>query len=405
MEKMASQGLRVLAFASLEKPGVQSINFDDIQGLTLLGLQGMMDPPRTEVVNAIQACHMAGITVKMITGDHALTASAIGRQIGLCQDDCTTVLTGAELLRLSDIELIEQVEKVNVFARVAPEQKLRLVEALQARGHVVAMTGDGVNDAPALKQANIGVAMGITGTDVSKEAADMILTDDNFASIKAAIEEGRGVFDNLTKFIAWTLPTNLGEGLVLLAAIMTGATLPILPIQLLWINMVTAAFLGFALSLEPKEPGIMQRKPRNPKEPILSGTLLWRILLVSVIILAGAFGLFEYEQTRGASLAEARTVAVNVVIFVEIFYLFNARSLTRSSFQLGFFSNPWAVGGAILMALIQLLYTYAPFMNTIFASAPISLLLWLDVLAVGLIAFIVIEVEKWLRRMMSVSLN
>ena len=403
MEQMASQGLRVLAFASLEKPGAQSITFDDIQGLTLLGLQGMMDPPRPEVIDAIQVCQKAGIAVKMITGDHALTAAAIGRQIGLCQDDCAIVMTGAELARLSDSELIEQAEKVNVFARVAPEQKLRLVEALQTRGHVVAMTGDGVNDAPALKQSNIGVAMGITGTDVSKEAADMILTDDNFASIKAAIEEGRGVFDNLTKFIAWTLPTNLGEGLVLLAAIVSGATLPILPIQLLWINMVSASFLGIALSLEPKEPGIMQRNPRNPKAPILSGTLLWRIIMVSIIILAGAFGLFEYELTRGVSLAEARTVAVNVVIFVEIFYLFNARSLTRSPFQLGFFSNPWAVGGAILMSLIQLLFTYVPFMNTIFGSAPMSLVLWLDVLAVGLAAYVIVEIEKWLRRKSSVS--
>jgi Ca2+-transporting ATPase len=403
MEQMASQGLRILAFAYLEKPGAQSISFDDIHELTFLGLQGMIDPPRQEVISAIQACHKAGITVKMITGDHALTAAAIGRQIGLCQDDCAIVMTGSELAKLSDSELIEQAEKVNVFARIAPEQKLRLVEALQARGHVVAMTGDGVNDAPALKQANIGVAMGITGTDVSKEAADMILTDDNFASIEAAIEEGRGVFDNLTKFIAWTLPTNMGEGLVLLAAIVSGAMLPILPIQLLWINMVTAAFLGFAVSLEPKEPGLMQRPPRNPKAPILSGTLLWRIALVSVIILAGAFGLFEYELARGVSLEEARTVAVNVVIFVEIFYLFNGRSLTRSVFQLGFFSNPWAVGGAILMALIQLLFTYVPFMNTIFGSAPISLVLWLDVLAVGLIAYVVIEFEKWLRRKLSVT--
>lgn len=398
VEQMASKGLRVLAFARLEKPGAQSIGFDDMKNLTLLGLQGMMDPPRPEAIDAVRACQKAGITVKMITGDHALTAAAIGRQIGLCQDDCAAVMTGAELARLSDAELIEQAEKINVFARVAPEQKLRLVEALQTRGHVVAMTGDGVNDAPALKQANIGVAMGITGTDVSKEAADMILTDDNFASIEAAIEEGRGVFDNLTKFIAWALPTNLGEGMVLLAAIVTGATLPILPIQLLWINMVTAAVLGIALSLEPKEPGIMQRQPRNPQAPILSGTLLWRILLVSVFILAGAFGLFEYELSRGASLAEARTVAVNVIIFVGIFYLFNARSLTRSAFQLGFFSNPWAIGGAILMTLIQILYTYVPFMNRIFGSAPMTLVLWLDVLAVSLAAYIIIEVEKWLRR-------
>lgn len=398
LETMASQGLRVLAFARLELPGVQKINFDDITGLTLLGLQGMMDPPRPEAMEAIRACQQAGIAVKMITGDHALTAAAIGRQIGLCQNDCANVLTGADLSQMSDAELIEQAEKINVFARVAPEQKLRLVEALQARGHVVAMTGDGVNDAPALKQANIGVAMGITGTDVSKEAADMILTDDNFASIEAAVEEGRGVFDNLTKFIAWTLPTNLGEGLVLLAAIVTGATLPILPIQLLWINMVTAAVLGLSLSLEPKEPDLMRRKPRDPKAPILDQVLIWRIVLVGVIILAGAFGLFEYELSRGASLAEARTVAVNVVIFVEIFYLFNARSLTRSPFQLGLFSNPWAVGGAILMVLIQLLFTYAPFMNTLFSSTPISLKLWLDVLAVGIGAYIIIEMEKWLRR-------
>jgi Ca2+-transporting ATPase len=398
LETMASKGLRVLAFARLEMPGAQKIAFDDITGLTLLGLQGMMDPPRPEAMAAIQACQQAGITVKMITGDHALTAGAIGRQIGLCKDDCIDVLTGAELAVLPDSDLVEQAEKVNVFARVAPEQKLRLVEALQARGHVVAMTGDGVNDAPALKQANIGVAMGITGTDVSKEAADMILTDDNFASIEAAVEEGRGVFDNLTKFIAWTLPTNLGEGLILLAAIITGVTLPILPIQILWINMVSAAVLGVALSLEPKEPDLMGRKPRNPQAPILSSVLIWRIVLVSIIILAGAFGLFEYELSRGASLEEARTVAVNVVIFVGIFYLFNARSLTRSPFQLGFFSNPWAIGSAILMALIQLVYTYAPFMNKLFSSAPIPPALWLDVLAVGLAAFIFIEVEKWLRR-------
>ena len=401
LENMASQGMRVLAFGRLEIPAAQKIGFDDIKNLTLLGLQGMIDPPRPEATAAVRASKQAGITVKMITGDHALTAAAIGKQIGLCQEDCASVLTGSELARLSDAELIEQAENVNVFARVAPEQKLRLVEALQARGHIVAMTGDGVNDAPALKQANIGVAMGITGTDVSKEAADMILTDDNFASIEAAVEEGRGVFDNLTKFIAWTLPTNLGEGMVLLAAIVTGATLPILPIQLLWINMITAGVLGIALSLEPKEPGLMTRRPRDPQAPILSGTLIWRILLVSLIILAGAFGLFEYELARGVPVAEARTVAVNVIVFVGIFYLFNARSLTRSPFQLGFLSNPWAIGGAILMVLLQLVFTYVPLMNDLFGSAPMPAYLWLDVAAVGLAAFVVIEIEKWLRRRFS----
>lgn len=398
MEEMASRGLRVLAFARLDKPGATRLAFNDIHGLTLLGLQGMIDPPRPEAIAAVRASQAAGITVKMITGDHALTAAAIGHQIGLCSGDCGEVLTGADLAKLTDNELIEKAEKVNVFARVAPEQKLRLVEALQARGHVVAMTGDGVNDAPALKQADIGVAMGITGTDVSKEAADMILTDDNFASIEAAVEEGRGVFDNLTKFIAWTLPTNLGESLVLLAAIIAGVTLPILPIQILWINMVSAAILGTTLALEPKENDIMRRKPRDPQAPILNGPLIWRIILVGLIILAGSFGLFEYELARGAPIEEARTVAVNVVIFVEILYLFNARSLTRSPFQLGLFTNPWVIGGAVVMVLIQMLFTYAPFMNRLFGSAPMSLILWIDVIAVSLVAFAIIEFEKLVRR-------
>jgi magnesium-transporting ATPase (P-type) len=346
----------------------------------------------------VQACQQAGITVKMITGDHALTAAAIGKQIGLCSSDCDSVLTGAEMVELSDIDLVQKAHQINVFARVAPEQKLRLVEALQARGDIVAMTGDGVNDAPALKQANIGIAMGITGTDVAKEAADMVLTDDNFATIEVAVEEGRSVFDNLTKFIAWTLPTNLGEGLVLLAAILTGAILPIMPIQILWINMITAALLGTTLAVEPKEPDIMLRKPRDPGAPILTPTIIWRIVIVSLIILAGAFGLFEYEIVRGASIEQARTVAVNVVVFVEILYLFNARSLTRSPFQLGFFSNPWAIGGAILMVLLQMVFTYAPFMNNLFGSASIPWWLWLDVLGVSLAAFVIIEIEKWIRR-------
>ncbi len=398
MEEMAVRGLRVLILARLDLPGKTQINHDDIEDLTLLGLQGMMDPPRPEAISAVRACQEAGIKVKMITGDHALTAAAIGRQIGLCSGDCESVLSGAVLAGLSDEELIRKAEEINVFARVAPEQKLRLVEALQAKGHVVAMTGDGVNDAPALKQADIGVAMGITGTDVAKEAADMVLTDDNFASIEAAVEEGRGIFDNLTKFIAWTLPTNLGEALVLLAAIVAGATLPVLPIQLLWINMVTAALLGTTLALEPKEGDIMRRRPRKPGSPLLDTTIVIRIFIVGLMILAGAFGLFEYEILRGASVEEARTVAVNVIVFVEIFYLFNARSLIRSPFQLGFFSNPWAIAGAVLMTLIQMIFTYVPFMNRFVGSAPISLALWLDVLGVSLAAFLVIEFEKWIKR-------
>jgi len=255
-----------------------------------------------------------------------------------------------------------------------------------------------VNDAPALKQANIGVAMGITGTEASKEAADMVLTDDNFASIEAAVEEGRGVFDNLTKFIAWTLPTNIGSGLVILAAIVSGAMLPILPIQLLWINMVTAGILGSTLSVEPREPGLMERKPRNLNAPILSKDLIFRILLISIVILIGAFGLFEYALSRGASLPEARTAAVNVIIFIEIFYLLNARSLTFSVFKIGLFSNPWVIGGTLLMVVIQLAFTYIPVMNQIFGSAPLSPQMWMNILAFGIAAFIFVEFEKWLRR-------
>ena len=397
-DRMAAAGLRVLAFARLDLPGRRDLRHEDIAGLTLLGLQGMIDPPRPEAVDAVAACRRAGIAVKMITGDHALTAAAVGAQIGLCAADCGEVLTGAQLAELSDEALIGKAAEINVFARVAPEQKLRLVEALQFRGNVVAMTGDGVNDAPALKQADIGVAMGVTGTDVAKEAADMILTDDNFASIEAAVEEGRGVFDNLTKFIAWTLPTNMGEGLILLAAILLGVALPILPIQILWINMVTTAVLGFSLAVEPKEEDIMRRAPRNPQAPILDRVLIGRILLVSLLMLAGAFGLFEYELARGVDIAEARTVAVNVIVFVEIFYLFNARSLTRSVFRLGWLSNPWAVGGALLMAAIQVGFTYLPFMQRLFGSAGMTGQLWLDVIGVSLAAYLVVEGEKWLRR-------
>lgn len=399
---MAKQGLRVLALAYKEFSSQKTtIDHADVKSeLVFLGLQGMIDPPRPEVVPAVQTCQTAGIQVKMITGDHALTATAIANQIGL--DGATgsnpAVLTGRDLAEISDTELIEVASRTSVFARVSPEQKLRLVEALQSHGHVVAMTGDGVNDAPALKQADIGVAMGITGTDVSKEAADMVLTDDNFATIEAAVEEGRGVFDNLTKIIAWTLPTNVGSGLVILLSVMTGIALPIMPVQVLWINMVSVAVLGLVLAMEDKEPDIMLRQPRNPETPILTQTLIWRIVIVGLIILAGAFGLFSWWMQRGASLAEARTIAVNVVIFIMVFYLLNCRSLTQSMFTIGVFSNRWVIAGVFAMVLLQLLFTYAPFMNEIMTSAPIGPQAWAQILAVSLIGYVVIEIEKLLRR-------
>jgi cation-transporting ATPase F len=294
--------------------------------------------------------------------------------------------------------LVDTADGIAVFARVSPEQKLRLVEALQSRGNVVAMTGDGVNDGPALKQSNIGIAMGITGTEVAKEAADMVLTDDNFATIEAAVEEGRGVFDNLTKIIAWTLPTNIGEGLIIVIAILAGIALPLLPVHILWINTVTATVLGLVLALELKEPDIMSRKPRPPDAPILTRVLASRVLLVGLLILVGAFGLYELELGLGASEAVARTVAVNAVVALEIFYLLNCRSLTRSMFQIGVLSNRWVVVGVAAMIALQLLFTYAPFMNELLSSAPLDLTQWGHILAVGLAGYAIVEIEKALRR-------
>ncbi|PCI21842.1 MAG: carbonate dehydratase [Piscirickettsiaceae bacterium] len=398
LEKMAEQGMRLLAFAYLDlAENKTTIKHEDIQsGFTFLGLQGMIDPPRTEAVDAVHACQNAGIQVKMITGDHAVTALAIACQIGLkgCEKE-DAVMTGKHLSTLSDQSLVELVERTVVFARVNPEQKLRLVEALQLKGHVVAMTGDGVNDAPALHRADIGIAMGRTGTEVSKEAADMVLTNDNFSAIENAVEEGRGVFDNIIKFITWTLPTNIGEGLVIMAAVLAGVTLPILPVQILWINMTTAVLLGITLSFEPKEKDIMRRSPRKSGAPLLSNVLLFRIILVGLLLLVGAFGLFELALARGASVMEARTVAVNVFVFGELFYLFNCRSLTQPMVKIGFFSNPWLLVGVSCMTLLQLFFTYSPLMNQLFQTAPIGLGDWAQIFFVSFIIYFSVKLEKY----------
>ncbi|WDI42092.1 HAD-IC family P-type ATPase [Bremerella sp. P1] len=399
--EMASQGLRVLAFAKKVVPATQSnLEHEDLaSGLTLLGLQGMIDPPRPEAIKAVAACQNAGVKVKMITGDHVGTAAAIAAQLGLQgksddSGDRLQGITGVQLEKMSDRELLGTVEDIAVYARVSPSQKLRLVEALQSRGNVVAMTGDGVNDAPALRQANIGVAMGITGTEVTKEAADMILTDDNFASIEAAVEEGRGIYDNLTKFIAWTLPTNLGEAGIILVAAFLGFELPITPLQILWINMSTAVLLGATLAFEPKEPGLMNRSPRDVDEPILSMSLMIRTLWVGALLVVSTYAVFAFKKSLGVELESARTAAVNVIVLGQAAYLLTCRSLRVSFFKLGLFSNPLLWLGVLAMIGLQLVFTYVPVINQIFETQPTTWRPWALAVGTGAILFFLAELDK-----------
>ncbi len=402
VERMAARGMRVLAFARREVAhDHHELQHEHVkEGLTFLGLQGMIDPPRAEAIISVRKCQEAGVQVKMITGDHALTARSIAQQLGLHGggEGGLIAITGRELEQVSEADLPDLAERTAVFARVAPEQKLKIVRALQSRGHIVAMTGDGVNDAPALKQADIGVAMGITGTDVAKGATDILLIDDNFASIEAAVEEGRSVFDNLTKFIIWTLPTNAGEALIILSAVIAGTALPALPVHLLWVNMMSAICLGLMLVFEPKERDLMQRPPRDPLQPILTFPLFMRTGLVTLLIGASAFGAFLWEQqVRGKNVVEARTTVINVIVMVEIFYLLNCRSLLHSMFRVGLWSNLWVYAGIAAMLIAQLLFTHAPVMNHLFHTAPLDLSAWIYITGVGVAAYLLVEFEKWCR--------
>ncbi|HYI69272.1 MAG TPA: HAD-IC family P-type ATPase, partial [Skermanella sp.] len=392
--EMAGQGQRVLAVASLDVPaGRRHLNFGDITGgLTLLGLLGLIDPPRQEAIEAVKACSDAGIRVKMITGDHALTASAIGAAIGLRGGKA---LTGRDLDRLDDEALRRAAQDTDIFARTTPEHKIRLVQALQAEGATIAMTGDGVNDAPALKRADVGIAMGNKGTEAAREAASMVLADDNFASIAAAVAEGRTVYDNLRKTILFLLPTNAAQAMIILLAILAGTTLPITPVQILWVNMISAVTLGLALAFEPPEPDIMRRPPRRAGEGILTGYMAWRILSVMVLLTIPAFGLFLWLESSGASIAEARTIAVNTLVVGEIFYLWNARAILNPVLSLkGIFGSRPVLISMVLCLLLQLAFTYLPFMHSLFGTAPIDLLDWAMLAGIGAMVFIIIELEK-----------
>jgi len=399
-DKMAAEGLRVLAVAEKQKhPQETVLEFEDTeQGFALLGLVGMTDPPREEAIAAVEKCHAAGIRVVMITGDHIATARAVGRQIGLRTTE--GAMAGAELEKLDDAGLDQAVGNTDIFARVAPAQKLKIVQSLQRRGHVVAMTGDGVNDAPALKQADIGVAMGITGTDVSKESAEMVLLDDNFASIERAIEEGRTVFSNLKKTIVFILPTNGGECLTLVAALLLAMTLPILPLHILWINLVTTVALAITLAFDPVEEGVMREPPRDPASPLIDRALVWRIVYVSVLMSLGTFGLFFYELLgRGSTEETSWAVAVNAIVFFEVAYVFNCRHLSDPVLnRRGMLGNPIVWWGIAAVVIFQVVFTYAPVMNSLFKVAPLDAWMWLRVLGASLVLMLLVEVEKAIAR-------
>ncbi|WP_038436650.1 cation-transporting P-type ATPase [Pseudomonas brassicacearum] len=395
---IASKGHRVLAFAIRPvQPEHTVLELGDVQGtLTLLGLVGMIDPPRAETRQAVAQCQAAGIAVKMITGDHSGTARAIGHQIGLQNPD--RVLTGVDLDTMNDAVLKEALKEVNIFARTSPEHKLRLVMLLQSNGMTVAMTGDGVNDAPALKRANAGIAMGDKGSEAAKEAADLVLADDNFASIVAAVREGRTVYDNIKKVLSWTLPTNAGETMTIIVALLFGFTLPVTAIQILWINLITAVTLGIALAFEPTEENSMRRPPRSRHEPLIGGALVWHMVLVSILFLCGVYGIFAYALDRGYSLELARTLAVNTLVVMEIFHLFFIRNLYGTSLTWKGVRGTKVVWATVaVVTLAQFAITYAPPLQAVFATQAVPFMDGLLIIAVGIALFAIIEIEKQIR--------
>jgi magnesium-transporting ATPase (P-type) len=395
-DRLAAQGERVLGLAWLEKPGVKagSLGPADLpKTLVLLGLVGLLDPPRKEAIEAVKECHRGGIRVTMITGDHKITAAAIAKMLGI--GDGKTAITGAEIEEMDTATLQERVRDVDVFARASPEHKLRLVKAIQANGQIVAMTGDGVNDAPSLKKADIGVAMGIKGTEVTKEAAGMILADDNFASITAAVKEGRTVYNNIEKAMLFLLPTNVAQALVIAVAIFFGFTMPITAPQVLWVNMVTSVALGLVICFEPHEVDVMQRPPRAVDRSIVTGFGIWRIIFIGLTLLVYTLLAFFWMKSEGASDALARTVAVNAITIGQIFYLLNSRYLIDSSLSLkAHLGNKYLPYGILAVVVLQLLFTYAWPFQAMFGNESIPLRVWPWLIAGGLVFFLVVEAEK-----------
>ncbi|MBE6453887.1 MAG: HAD family hydrolase [Alphaproteobacteria bacterium] len=398
----AKQGLRVLCFCIKPDFKKKTIQHSDVKtDMIFVGLQAMIDPARPEAIKAIATCHAAGINVKMITGDHLLTAVAIAQKMGFAKDGKEpTAINGKELSAMSDKELLKIAPTTDVFARVSPEDKLRLVKALQKKSNIVAMTGDGVNDAPALKQANIGIAMGENGTDVAKEASDVVLLDDNFASIEKAIREGRGVLDNLIKFILWTLPISFAEAFVVMLAIFFGWKLPITPVQILWINMVTTILLGAMFSFEPIEKGIMTRAPRKPKAPLLSKSVLIRMITVCSLMTLFVFVVFNAMMQQGYSLSQSQTTVVNLLVMLGIVNMFACKSVTRSTLFSGLLKNRWMLFGAFGMVILQILFTYTSVFNFCFKTSFIGLKAWATIGVASLLLLLWIEVEKLILRIL-----
>ncbi|MDP2165680.1 MAG: HAD-IC family P-type ATPase [Hydrogenophaga sp.] len=403
IDEQARAGRRVLALAQGHIDAVSALDSrSGLDGLTLLGLVAIIDPPRQEAIEAVAQCRAAGIRVKMITGDHGVTASAIATQLGMGND--LRAVTGPEIEAMDDTALQQVVQDTDVFARASPEHKLRLVQALQARGEVVAMTGDGVNDAPALKQADVGVAMGRKGTEAAKQAGAIVLADDNFASIAHAVEEGRTVYDNLRKTVTFLLPINGGESMSLLAAVLLGLAMPIMPVQILWVNMVSSVALAMVLAFEPTEPDVMKRAPRPPGEAMLSAFVIWRIVLVSTLFTLGIFGMFQWSLSTGAPLEEARTMAVNTLVAMEVFYLFSVRYLKAPSFTgAGVQGTPRVLLAMGVVVVLQALFTYAPFMQSWFNTRALHPAEVLLCALVGMGVLVLLELEKWVLRQRKVA--